>query len=179
MLSPRLNSTVLFDIINPIGAKSLSDQRKVDPVFVRDRIEAALETHEQVFEKFFLAKLLGLKFDYLPADVVDADKEHLRVSFEVTEMLMNPQGSLHGGIMAAVMDISMGHLLHKTVGMGGITIEMKTQYMRPALKGRAVVEGRFIKKGRTLSFMESRLWGVDEKLAAVTTATWKMPDQPS
>ena len=56
---------------------------------------------------------------------------------------------------------------------------MKTQYMRPALKGRAVVEGRFIKKGRTLSFMESRLWGVDEKLAAVTTATWKMPDQPS
>ena len=81
--------------------------------------------------------------------------------------------------MAAVMDISMGHLLHKTVGMGGITIEMKTQYMRPALKGRAVVEGRFIKKGRTLSFMESRLWGVDEKLAAVTTATWKMPNQPS
>ena len=96
MLSPRLNSIVLFDIINPIGAKSLSDQRKVDPVFVRDRIEAALETHEQVFEKFFLAKLLGLKFDYLPADVVDADKDHLRVSFEVTEMLMNPQGSLHG-----------------------------------------------------------------------------------
>ena len=41
-----LNSIVLFDIINPIGAKSLSDQRKVDPGFVRDRIEAALETHE-------------------------------------------------------------------------------------------------------------------------------------
>ena len=170
---------MLFDVINPIGAKSLSDQRKVDPVIVRDHIEAVLETYEQVFENFFLAKFLGLKFDYLPADAADTDKGHLRVSFEVTEMLMNPQGSLHGGIMAAVMDISMGHLLHKIHGIGGITIEMKTQYMRPVLKGSAVVEGRFIKKGRTLSFMESRLWGVDEKLAAMTTATWKMPSQSS
>ena len=145
---------------------------------VRDHIETVLKTHEQVFEKFFLAKFMGLNFEYLPADAADADKDYLRVSFDVTEMLMNPQGSLHGGVMAAVMDISMGHLLHKTVGTGGITIEMKTQYMRPALKGRAVVEGRYIKKGRTLSFMESRLWGVDGKLAAMTTATWKMPDQP-
>ncbi len=175
----RAISIVLFDLTNLIGAKSLFDQRKIDPVFVRDHIESVLETYEQVFEKFFLAKFLGLKFEYLPVDMANTDKDHLRVSFEVTEMLMNPQGSLHGGIMAAVMDISMGHLLHKTVGTGGITIEMKTQYMRPALKGRAVVEGRFIKKGRTLSFMESRLWGVDEKLAAVTTATWKMPDQPN
>jgi acyl-coenzyme A thioesterase PaaI-like protein len=52
---------------------------------------------------------------------------------------------------------------------------MKTQYLRPVKKGLATVEGRFIKKGRTLSFMESRLWGSDGKLAAVATATWKMP----
>ena len=98
-LSPGY-SIVLFDLINLIGAKSLSDQRKIDPVMVRDHIETVIETHEQVFEKFFLAKFLGLKFDYLPADATDCDKDHLRVSFEVTEMLMNPQGSLHGGIMA-------------------------------------------------------------------------------
>jgi acyl-coenzyme A thioesterase PaaI-like protein len=37
-------------------------------------------------------------------------------------------------------------------------------------------EGSFIKKGRSLSFMESRLSGSDCKLAAIATATWKMPD---
>ena len=90
-------------------------------------------------------------------------------------MLMNPQGFLHGGIMATVMDISMGHLLRKVIGPG-ITIEMKTQFLRSASKGLTTVEGRFIKKGRELSFMESRLWGSDGKLAALTTATWKMLD---
>ena len=153
----------------------MSNIRKVDPVQVRDHIESILKSSEQVFENFFLSKFIGLEFDYLPAEAADSDKDHLRISFEVNEMLMNPQGSLHGGITAAVMDISMGHLLHKTTGMG-ITIEMKTQYLRPALKGRAIVEGRFIKKGRSLSFMESRLWGSDGKLAAMATATWKMPD---
>ena len=153
----------------------MSQARKVDPAQVRDHIESVLESSEQVFEKFFLSKFIGLDFDYLPHEAADADKDHLRISFEVNEMLMNPQGSLHGGIIAAVMDISMGHLLHKTVGMGS-TIEMKIQYLRPARKGLATVEGRYIKKGRTLSFMESRLWGSDGKLAAMATATWKMPD---
>ena len=152
----------------------MSNERKVDTAQVRDHIESILGSYEQVFEKFFLSKFMGLNFDYLPHEAADADKDHLRVTFEVNEMLMNPQGSLQGGIMAAVMDISMGHLLNKTVGMG-ITIEMKTQYLRPAPKGLATVEGRYIKKGRTLSFMESRLWGRDGKLAAVATATWKMP----
>lgn len=159
---------------DPLGDYILTKIRKVDPVQVRDHIESVLESSEQVFEKFFLSKFIGLEFDYLPETAADTDKDHLRISFEVTEMLMNPQGSLHGGIIAAVMDISMGHLLHKTAGMG-ITIEMKTQYLRPVLTGRATVEGRFIKKGRSLSFMESRLWGSDGKLAAMTTATWKMP----
>lgn len=153
----------------------MSESRQINADLVRQHIETTLAGCEQVFEKFFLSKFIGLEFDYLPAEAADPDKDHLRISFEVNEMLMNPQGSLHGGIIAAVMDISMGHLLHKTAGMG-ITIEMKTQYLRPALKGRAIVEGRFIKKGRALSFMESRLWGSDGKLAAMATATWKMPD---
>jgi acyl-coenzyme A thioesterase PaaI-like protein len=46
--------------------------------------------------------------------------------------------------------------------------------MRPVKEGTVTVEGRFIKRGRNLSFMESRLSGSDGKLAALATATWKM-----
>ena len=155
----------------------MANKRKIKPDEVRNHMEMIIKDHEQVFENFFLSKFMGLKFEYLPIEALDADKESLRITFEVNEMLMNPQGSLHGGLVAAAMDISMGHLLNKTVGMAGITIEMKTQYLRPALKGIVTVEGRYIKKGRTLSFMESKLWEPDGKLAAVTTATWKMPDR--
>ncbi len=76
-------------------------------------------------------------------------------------MLKNPQGTLHGGIIATVMDISMGHLLHKTVGIGA-TIEMKIQYLRPVREGKVTCEGRFIKKGRRLSLWKAACWVVME-----------------
>ena len=102
------------------------------------------------------------------------DKEVCKLTFDVTDMLKNPQGTLHGGAMASAMDISMGHLVKKVAGPGA-TIEMKVQFMRPVREGTVTCEGRFLKRGRSLSFMESRLSGPDGKLAALATATWKMP----
>ena len=153
----------------------MAENRKIDQKKVRDHIDNVLQDCQQVFEKFFLAKFIGLNFDYLPENAHDSDKKKLKITFNINEMLLNPQGSLHGGVMATVMDISMGHLLNKTVGKGA-TIEMKIQYLRPLREGRVTCEGRFIKKGRTLSFMESRLSDGAGKLAAIATATWKMPD---
>ena len=153
----------------------MADNRRIDQQEVLDHIESVFQDCEQVFEKFFLAKFLGLNFEYFLKTVNDTEENALKITFSVNEMLMNPQGSLHGGVMAIVMDISMGHLLNKTVGEGA-TIEMKIQYLRPIREGEVTCEGRFIKKGRTLSFMESRLSDQAGKLAAVATATWKMPE---
>lgn len=154
----------------------MTDQisRQVSEQAARAHFETALGDHEQAFEKFFLARFLDLSFEYLPLDAPDANKDLCRVTFPVNEMIMNPQGSLHGGAMATAMDISMGHLVNKVAGPGA-TIEMKIQYMRPVTEGVVTCEGRFIRRGRSLSFMESRLSGHDGKLAALATATWKMP----
>jgi uncharacterized protein (TIGR00369 family) len=150
---------------------------RLDAEEARARFEKALEEHEQVFEKFFLARLIGLEFSFLPEEAPDAEKDACRIEFEATGMLMNPQGTLHGGIMATVMDISMGHLVNKIAGPGA-TIELKIQFMRPVGTGRSVCEGRFLRRGRNLSFMESRFYGPDGKLAGMATATWKTPELP-
>ena len=107
----------------------MADNRMLDQQQVRDHIDSVLKDCEQVFEKFFLAKFIGLNFEYLPENNDSADISVLKITFDVNEMLMNPQGALHGGVMATVMDISMGHLLNKTIGKGA-TIEMKIQYLR-------------------------------------------------
>ena len=154
----------------------MADDRpaRVDEAAARAHFEEALEGHAQAFETFFFARFLGLSFEYLPHDAPDAEKEVCRLTFPVNDMLRNPQGSLHGGAMASAMDISMGHLVKKIAGPGA-TIELKVQFMRPVMEGIVTCEGRFTKKGRALSFMESRLSGPDGKLAALATATWKMP----
>ncbi|KMK68473.1 PaaI family thioesterase [Puniceibacterium sp. IMCC21224] len=148
--------------------------RRIDTDAARAHFEGALEQHEQAFETFFFARFLGLSFDYLPHDAANADKEVCRLTFEMSDMLRNPQGVLHGGAMASAMDISMGHLVNKVAGPGA-TIEMKVQYMRPVTSGPVTCEGSFVRRGRSIAFMESRLSGPDGKLAALATATWKMP----
>lgn len=147
---------------------------RIDETEARAHFEDAIEGHEQAFETFFFSRFLGLGFEYLPDDVPDTEKEVCKLTFPVTDMLRNPQGSLHGGVIASAMDISMGHLVKKIAGPGA-TIELKVQFLRPVMEGTVTCEGRFTKKGRSLSFMESRLIGPDGKLAALATATWKMP----
>lgn len=146
----------------------------IDEIAARARFDKALAEYTQAFETFFLARLLDLGFEYLPEDADDSEKSLCRISFPAEDFLFNPQGSLHGGAIATVMDISMGHLLNKVAGAGA-TIEMKIQYMRPVFKGIVTVEGSFVKRGRNLSFMESRLLDADGKLCALGTATWMMP----
>lgn len=148
---------------------------RIDETDARARLDRALEDHEQTFETFFFARFLGLSFAYLPEDAPDAEKAVCRLTFPVTDMLRNPQGVLHGGAMCSAMDISMGHLVNKVAGPGA-TIEMKVQFLRPVPGGTVSCEGSFTRRGRTLSFMESKLYGEDGKLAAHATATWKMPE---
>lgn len=148
---------------------------KVDEAAARAQFEEALRTHEQGFETFFLARYLGLSFAYLPHDAPDTEKEICRLNFEVTDRLLNPQSVLQGGIVATALDISMGHLVNKVAGAGA-TIELKVQYLRPAPKGQVTVEGSFIRKGRAISFMQSKMWAESGKLTAHATATFKMPD---
>jgi uncharacterized protein (TIGR00369 family) len=80
---------------------------------------------------------------------------------------------LHGGIIATVLDISMGHLLHRTAG-AGMTLEMKTQYIRAATGGIVTAEGRFIRQGRSINFLESRMHDETGELLAMATSTWRL-----
>ena len=56
--------------------------------------------------------------------------------------MFNPQGSLHGGIIATAMDISMGHLLHQTTGAGA-TLEINIKYLLPIISEHVTCEGSF------------------------------------
>ena len=140
----------------------------MDDDAARARFEEALATAEPVFGRFFLAKLFGLEISF-PGEIC-------LVEIDVKDFMFNPQGSLHGGVIALALDISMGHLIHHATGRPGFTLEMKTQYMRPVGPGRIRCEGHFLRKGRRVSFMEARLSTPDGKLAAMATATWHMPD---
>jgi uncharacterized protein (TIGR00369 family) len=125
----------------------------------------ALGDARQEFGSFFLSRLLGFEVSYGP--------ETCQVAFEASPPLFNPQGSLHGGVLATALDISMGHLLHHVAGAGA-TLEMKVQYLAPVTAGRVVCEASFLRRGRGVSFVQSTAMREDGELVAHATATWKL-----
>lgn len=137
----------------------------MDESAARAAFDYALAHYEQDFGKFFLAKLFGLDLQYTPGEC--------RVVFELKDFMHNPQGGLHGGISAFVLDISMGHLLNRSCGPGA-TLEMKVQYLSVAKSGRMTCIARFIRQGRSVSFLRSELMDDKGEMIAYATSTWKL-----
>lgn len=131
----------------------------------RAAFDHAIATQAPAFGTFFLARFLGLDISY-PDD-------RSEVRFTVRDFMFNPQGSLHGGVIGTVLDIAMGHLLHHTFG-AGMTLEMKTQFIRAPKTGELVAVGRFLRKGRSINFLEARLQDEAGDLLAFATSTWRL-----
>ncbi|MBD8067929.1 PaaI family thioesterase [Bacillus sp. PS06] len=132
---------------------------------VRTIVDEALETHEQEFGKYFLAKFYQLDISYAE------ETETCVVQFPVEDYMYNPQGFLHGGVIAFALDVSMGHLCKRFLGTA-VTLEMKTQYLRSVSKGIVKCQASFIKKGKSIVAIESSMSNEDGKLLAIANATW-------
>ncbi len=130
-----------------------------------EMVERANSSEEQVFGSFYLSRLLGLNISF--------KNNKCFVAFNSIPTLFNPQGTLHGGIISTLMDISMGHLFEKEQ-LAGTTIELKTNFLLPIRTEKIICEGSYIKKGKTISVMEAKLYRNDKKLAAYSTSTWKV-----
>jgi uncharacterized protein (TIGR00369 family) len=143
----------------------------VDERAARAAFDEALQSHQPGFGTFFLARLLNLEISYPQGQCV--------IRFPIHDFLFNPQGSLHGGVIATIMDISMGHLLRQTYGAGGATLEMKLQYLRSVSGDHAWCQAQFLRKGRSVAFLESRLYDSANELAVFASSTWKPPSAPA
>jgi uncharacterized protein (TIGR00369 family) len=140
----------------------------MDEAAARAAFEHALQNYHQDFGTFFLARLFGVAFAYEK----DGDAETCVVTGDVKDFMFNPQGTLHGGVIGFILDVSMGHLLRHTLGTG-TTLEMKMQFFRPAKAGPIRSVGRFLKKGRSINYLEARL-SQDGSECAMATSTWML-----
>src|ERR1700761_8724757 len=98
----------------------------MDKIDAGGLIAAAIGDGRHEFGSFFLSRLFGMEVAYGDDDCT--------VAFGVKPHAYNPQDSLHGGVLAMALDISMGHLLKHRVGAGA-TLEMKVQYLSSVRSG--------------------------------------------
>lgn len=114
------------------------------------------------------AELLGVTVEDEPME------GGLVVAMTVDERHENFHGLTHGGVAMTLLDMAMGGAVRRTLaeGEGCASIQINTDFLRPALKGRLVARGRVEKRGATMAFARGEVEGPDGKVVARGSGIW-------
>lgn len=111
----------------------------------------------------------------LQYDVIEVSAGKVVVSAVPSEAFLNPEGTVHGGFVATLLDTSMGLAIRSMIskGSGSTTLEFKISMMRPVTAdlGLVTAEGSVLTCGRRVGTAEGRLVDRQGKLLAHGTTT--------
>ena len=86
---------------------------------------------------------------------VEEGTAHL--GFQATEDHLNPAGTVHGGVLATLVDTAMGTAVRSATGDGDVpaTSQLTVTYLRPGKPGRLAVTARVRTRGEHLTVCEA------------------------
>lgn len=91
------------------------------------------------------------------------------VLLDAQERHVNPVGTIHGGVVATLLDVAMAEALSTVIpGRGSpVTVEMKLNFLQPARVGVLVANARVRRRGRRLAVVHGEVVqdGNDELVA--------------
>lgn len=115
-----------------------------------------------------LAALLGMQTEAV-------EDGRVVFTFEASEQLANPFGTVHGGILATVLDSTMGMAAMTVMpdGTATTTATLEVKYVRPVATdaGTLRAEGLVVHAGRRVVTAQGRLVRPDDRLYATATTT--------
>ena len=95
-------------------------------------------------------------------ELVDVAPGRTRMQMLANDRVLQQQGFVHGGVIAAAMDSACGYaaLSLAAADREVLTVEYKVSFIAPAVGDRYEFEGQVIKPGRTISFTEGAAFAV-------------------
>ena len=79
---------------------------------------------------------------------------------------------IHGGVIAALIDIAGHHAMAAKLGIGVPTVDLRIDYLRAASGQELRAEAAILKLGRTLSVVDIRVLDDDGRLVAAGRGTF-------
>jgi len=131
------------------------DQPRRDPDNVHRDIWTEMEPLSEAWHRRWRAEPFHA---YLGLEIEAQSHGYSRIVMQTSERTLGGVGgSVHGGILASLVDIACIGAVRSTIGpdeaMAG-TAELNISYLRPALGAVVVTEGRVLKKGRSLAVID-------------------------
>lgn len=111
----------------------------------------------------------------LSYDIVEAEEGSVVITAVPSADHLNPAGTVHGGLVATLLDSCMGLAVRTRLPKGVLstTLEFKITFLRPVTPelGTIRAEGKAFTAGRSVGTAESWLTAPDGKLLAHGTTT--------
>ena len=112
-----------------------------------------------------VAATLGMKITK-----VDADAGVVEAEFDGKPEFTNPVGNVQGGILAAMLDDTMGPALacQLVAGEFAPTLNLNISFLKPARPGKLRGVGRVVRKGKDVCYLAGELSQNGEIVASAT-----------
>ncbi len=113
-----------------------------------------------------IAKTLGI-------NLIEARDGVAIATMKVDERFHNPMGTLHGGIITDLADLSLGVAIASLLGDSEsfTTLELKINFLRPVYQTELRAEAKVVHRGRTIALVETVVKNAEGREVARATAT--------
>ena len=108
----------------------------------------------------------------LTVTAVHDDGIELKAKWREEWVVNAERGYVHGGVLAALIDLAADWAMVKQTGRGVPTIDLRVDYHRPALRGDLVARGKVIRSGSQFATAEAQVVDADGKLLASGRGTY-------
>jgi uncharacterized protein (TIGR00369 family) len=116
--------------------------------------------------------------ELLGVERLEAHEGRAAVVMTPQEFHYNPLGTVHGGILATLLDTAAGCAVHSMLpaGIGYTSLDLVTRFLRPVTvaSGALRCEGTVLSRGRTTALAEARLTDGKGRLVAHATSSCRL-----
>jgi uncharacterized protein (TIGR00369 family) len=123
-----------------------------------------------VSDTFAFADLLGMN---LGDDAASPEGRDSIVRLEAGEQHLNIAGTVHGGVIASMIDTAMGRAVRSVTEETTATSQLTVTFLDPAKPGPLVATARVTKRGSMLTIVEAEV-EQDDKAIAHALATFAL-----
>ncbi len=113
-------------------------------------------------------------YGHLGFDITDGGEGWLEITLQVTDVLLNADGVVHGGIWLVVADSAMGGAMRTLLEPGerAVTGQLDFRWLRPFRGDTLRAVGRVVRRGRTLNHCTVEMLDEDSQVVGTGSATF-------
>ncbi|MFC3041852.1 PaaI family thioesterase [Virgibacillus xinjiangensis] len=113
-------------------------------------------------------------FSHIGFEILEFEEGNIRLKLPIRRELLNANESLHGGVHATMLDLSLGMAIRSVTKTRCTTISLNVNYLSPSIEGEVFATAKIVKQGYRMVVAEGEMMDEAGNLLAKGIGTYKL-----